>query len=56
MPSKDEAEVIDETRLTQLKVQILQAEQGNLNTAERTADQMVELIQTTIKNIVDKAY
>lgn len=56
MSKNDNANNINETLLTKMKVQILEAEQRNLNTAEKTNDQMVELVQKTIQNLADKSY
>ena len=47
---------LDERKLNQMKVHILQLEQKNLNTGDKTNDAMVELIKQTIIGIADKVY
>lgn len=47
---------VDEQKLNQMKLQILQAERNNNNTKAKTRDGMIELILQTIKTIANKAY
>ena len=45
-----------EAQVNKMKYLILELEQRNLNTGERTADEMVEMIRKTIASVSDKAY
>jgi len=56
MPNGQEQGVVDERKLNKMKFLILELEQRNLNTGEKTADEMVELIRKTIASVSDKAY
>ena len=56
MPNDQEHSVVDERKLNKMKYLILELEQRNLNTGERTADEMVEMIRKTIASVSDKAY
>lgn len=56
MPNNQEQGVVDERKLNKMKYLILELEQRNLNTGEKTADEMVEMIRKTIASVSDKAY
>jgi hypothetical protein len=56
MPNDQERGAVDERKLNKMKYLILELEQRNLNTGEKTADEMVELIRKTIASVADKAY
>ena len=56
MPNGQEHGAVEERKLNQMKVLILELEQRNLNTGEKTNDEMVELIRKTIASVSDKAY
>lgn len=56
MPNGNDESTINESGLNQMKVEILRAEQKNLNTGEKTNEAMVDLIRKTIIRIADKTY
>ena len=54
--NKEVAEVIEERKLNQMKVAILQAERLNVNTHELGKSEMVELIRKTIITYADQTF
>lgn len=47
---------IDENKLSQMKIAVLQAEKRNVNTKELTNPEMVELLKRTIIDYAEKTF
>lgn len=53
MSNKNE---IEPKKLNEMKFKILQAEQANLRTREKTTDEMVDYIRKTIASVAKKGF
>ena len=56
MSDETQDNVINERKLNQIKVSVLEAERRNLNTREMSNDAMVDLIKQTIIDYVEKTF